>query len=65
MKTTIQKTVKIRGENSLLALRLIKDSRAITSRNAVYLSINKPRKTDIGCFINKTAIYSEFGINYK
>jgi hypothetical protein len=61
MKTTLQKTVKIRAMESLLVLKLVKDSRAITSRNAVYLSINNLKNTDIGCFINKVATYSEFG----
>ena len=61
MKTTLQKTVKIRAMESLLVLKLVKDSRAITSRNAVYLSINNLKNSDIGCFINKVATYSEFG----
>lgn len=61
---TLERTVYVYSPKATISLRLLKDSRNLTTRNGVEFFINKGFYADTGAFIRKDIIYSEFGSNY-
>ena len=61
---TLERTVYVYSPKSTISLRILKDSRNISTRNGVEFFINKGIYGENGAFIRKDINYTEFGTNY-
>ena len=61
---TLERNVYVYSPKSTISLRLLKDSRNISTRNGVEFFINKGIYGESGAFIRKDISYTEFGTNY-
>ena len=61
---TLERTVYVYSPKSTISLRLLKDSRNISTRNGVEFFINKGIYGESGAFIRKDISYAAFGTNY-
>lgn len=62
--TTLERSVYVYSQKSVISLRLLKDARNISTRNGIEFFINKGFYGDSGALISKHISYDNFGNNY-